>query len=480
MVDVIGQTDAVVQVADIVDGCEDIVFDDVFWHQIVASHADGFFQCFFIIAASVQNFAEYGETYFFQNAQFFAVEVYIVMDINHAVGDNFNFFIANFQESSVDTCALDLFCFCAGDDLAFVSHQFTGTGVDDRLRQNMANQTAADAQFFIVFVAANAGQIISSCIEEEHIDMALCAVNCWRFTRTEFTVNFQQTFFGVVGAVFFQSSQHLGIAAEEVQNLCIAGETQCTDKGSYRQFSVFVDTNVEHIVGIGFILQPCATVRNNSGRVQCFTCFVAAHCVVNARRTNQLRYDNTFCTINDEGTAIGHQWEIAHEDILFFYFAGFLIEEAGTYTQRCGVSSVALFAFFDAVLWFIFETIIDKVKHQIALIVGNRRNIFEYFLNSFFQEPFVRVFLNFDEVWHLQNFIDTRKAHSLNILPELYRFHIHHSVHPLHSLLLKASKFFRLFSVYHYRKFSQFADFFVLFFLKTIENSKSIWYNYSR
>ena len=59
----------------------------------------------------------------------------------------------------------------------------------------------------------------------------------------------------------------IGVVAEGVKKLLRRAKSQSTKKNGDRQFAVFVDSYIENIVGIGFIFEPCAAVRNDGGGV---------------------------------------------------------------------------------------------------------------------------------------------------------------------------------------------------------------------
>ena len=89
--------------------------------------------------------------------------------------------------------------------------------------------------------------------------------------------------------------------------------------------------------------------------------------------------------------------------------------------------------------------IVDKIQHEITRVIGNGRHIVEYFFQTFFQEPLIRIFLHLNEVGHFQNLVDPRKTHT-DIFPEFHRLDIYHllnhSILPIHSnnLLVKTTK----------------------------------------
>ena len=136
------------------------------------------------------------------------------------------------------------------------------------------------------------------------------------------------------------------IRRDLVRRHIVAHRNQCTQKRGDRDLTVFIDTDIIEIVGIRFIFQPSAAVRNDRRSEKLFTGFIVAVAVINARRTNQLRNNRTFRTVDDKRSAFGHQRKIAHKDFLLLDFAGFLVQQSRRHAKRRCIGNVALFAFF--------------------------------------------------------------------------------------------------------------------------------------
>ena len=68
---------------------------------------------------------------------------------------------------------------------------------------------------------------------------------------------------------------------------------------------------------------------------------------------------------------------------------------------------------------------IYKAEYKIIVVIRNGRNIPEHLFKSLVKKPLIRFFLNFNEVGHINNLFDFRKAHSL-VITELYRFNLDH------------------------------------------------------
>ncbi len=59
------------------------------------------------------------------------------------------------------------------------------------------------------------------------------------------------------------------------------------------------------------------------------------------------------------------------------------------------------------------KLVVDKIEHKVVLIVGDARDVLEYFLETFLQKPLVGSLLNLNEVRHIDYFINLAEAHAL-------------------------------------------------------------------
>ena len=76
--------------------------------------------------------------------------------------------------------------------------------------------------------------------------------------------------------------------AAELNKLLVCTLTEGTNKGSSRNLSVLIDTDIEDIVAVHFVFKPCAAVRNNLRGKELLTCLVIFKAKVNAGGTNEL------------------------------------------------------------------------------------------------------------------------------------------------------------------------------------------------
>ena len=111
-------------------------------------------------------------------------------------------------------------------------------------------------------------------------------------------VQFQKTFLIICRNVFSETCNNLWFLTKKINNFLICTNTKCADQNCDRHFTGTVNTNIEDIIRVCLIFQPCTTVRDNSTCKQFLTYLIMSDPVVNTRGTYKLADDNTFCTVN--------------------------------------------------------------------------------------------------------------------------------------------------------------------------------------
>ena len=381
------------------------------------------FELLFVVAARFENLGEHCVAHTFVDAALcLCIKGNVFCNIDHAVRDNLRLLVVlKGNPGGGHTGVVDVFGKRAGHNGARLCHHLAGRRVDDRA----GKLSAGEVQLLIVLITADSGEVVASRVEEQAVQMELCAFNRGRLARTELSVHLKEAFLHGVRGILIDGRKDALVFAEVFLDLFVGAETECADERGHRELSVFIDTHVEYVVHIVFVLQPCAAVRNDGGREKLFACFIVLHLIIDARRTNKLGNDNTFCAVDHKGAGRCHQREITHEDFRFLDLARFLVEKACSDAQGCRIGSIALFAFRYRVIGFFVELVVHEVQNQISVEIRNAGDVVKNFLQTFLQEPVVGIFLNLDQVRHIENFIDVREAHAC-VLAKLYRLNIHH------------------------------------------------------
>ena len=125
-------------------------------------------------------------------------------------------------------------------------------------------------------------------IKEEIVNMLLGGFKRYGLAGTKLFEDLHKSFFGVSRFVLFHCCFKLVILAEEAADIVVGAKTERTDKRCDVDFSVLIYTDIENVVGIGLIFEPCASVGVNRARVKLDTRFIVGHSVVDAGGTDKL------------------------------------------------------------------------------------------------------------------------------------------------------------------------------------------------
>ena len=128
------------------------------------------------------------------------------------------------------------------------------------------------------------------------------------------------------------------VLTEQIEDFLIRLPAECAHQNRRRHFAVPIDTDGDRPIGIRFQFDPRAAIRNHLTAVNVFAEAVLLARKIHARRTDELRDDDTLGAIDDEGPRRGHDGEIAHEKIrIFLDFSRFMIDETRTHAKRRAV-----------------------------------------------------------------------------------------------------------------------------------------------
>ena len=349
MVDIVGSTNAVSQAVQIVNRGENVVQGHCLADQLVLVFHNQLF-LLFRVGRLVQNSTHLLKADALIDAQLLRIEAEEVVGIDGAVGNYLYFTVINIQKYNAHAAFLNFPSQIRADFLAGSAQQLTGQRSNDVSCSLMAHDAAGNRQLFIHFVTAKTGQIVAARVEEQAFQVVGSALDCRGLARTQLAVCLQKALFLVLGRVFCNRRLYALVIAKKLTDARVIAKAHCTQQNRHRNFAVFINTHIEHVVGIRFILQPSAAVRVQCCGKELFTGFVIALAKVNAGAAHQLADNNTLGAVVDKGACVCHQGKISHENLLLLQVARLFVQQTSTHTQRRGIGGVALFALFDAVL----------------------------------------------------------------------------------------------------------------------------------
>ena len=129
-----------------------------------------------------------------------------------------------------------------------------------------------------------------------------------------------------------------------------------------------------------------------------------------ARRTHQLRHDDTLGAVDDEGALVGHHREVAHEHRLLFDLTGVRVHEPRPHENRRGIGHVLLFALLHRELGRWAQVFVVGIELELELQrlaeVLDRRDVVERLCDALLQEPLERITLNRNQIGQLEGLLE--------------------------------------------------------------------------
>ena len=143
-----------------------------------------------------------------------------------------------------------------------------------------------------------------------------------------------------------------------------------------------VEADADHVALVDLELQPRATARDQLGGVDVLVRgLVGGALEVDARRPDQLGDDDALGAVDDEGAAVGHEREVAHEDRLALDLTGVVVGELRRDVERSGVGEVLLLALIDGVLGVVEDRVLEGERHGLAEVL-DRGDLLEDLLQT--------------------------------------------------------------------------------------------------
>ena len=232
------------------------------------------------------------------------------------------------------------------------------------------------AKLTVQLVTADLGQVVAARGEVHVVQQSLGSLNRRGLTRAQLTVDVQQSLIAVLDGVLLEGCADGVVLTELSQNLGL-GPTQSLQQNSHRLLTLTVQTHANLVALINLQLEPCTAGRNHAGRVNVLIGgTVRSLLEVSTGGTHQLGNDHTLSTVNNEGTGLGHQGEVTHEQGLLLDLAGSEVHEFSLNVQRSRVGCVTVLALLNRVLGVSKLRLREGELHSL-LEVTNRGDFFK-------------------------------------------------------------------------------------------------------
>ena len=248
-------------------------------------------------------------------------------------------------------------------------------GDDVVVGQGARLEVDVEVQARVELVAADAREVVALGVEEELVEQVARVVDARRLARALLLEQLDQRAFLGLGdlGVGVDRVADVDRVVEEVEDLLVARVAHRAQQHRDRQLALAVDADEDLALLVDLELQPGAAGRHQVADEDLLLRVLGLH-QVGARGTDELRDDDALGAVDDEGAALGHPREVAHEDGLLADLAGLPVDEADRDGQRARVGEVLLTALVERRDGRV-ELELPELDGEVAGVVLDRRDV---------------------------------------------------------------------------------------------------------
>ena len=310
------------------------------------------------------------------------------------------------QHHGVDSGVLNLPGGLQVDEIALLHQDFAGLGIHDVLRRLLVVNAGGDGQLLIILIAAHAHQVIALGVEEQRVEQIGGALQAGGLPGLLPLVDLDQALFpGLRVVALLNGGVQARVVPHGFHDLRVRPQAQGPQDHGDGKLPGPVDPDPQHVVAVRLVFQPGAPVRDNLGGIERLAGLVQGHVEIDAGRADQLADDDALRAVNNEGSMLGHQGEVAHKNVGFLDFTGFTVFQAYKNLQRSRVGQIPLAAARHGILRLI-QAVVHKLQNEIPIIVSNGRNVAQDLAEIGIEKALIGVLLNLDQIRHLQHFVN--------------------------------------------------------------------------
>ncbi len=209
-----------------------------------------------------------------------------------------------------------------------------------------------------------------------------------------------------LGGVLLDGVAHVDRVVEQREQLFVAAVAHRAQQHGDRELALAVDADVDGALLVDLQLEPRSALRHEVGDQHLLLALglLGLH-DVGARGAHQLRHDDALGAVDDEGAAVGHHREIAHEDGLFADLAGLLVDEGDLHREGGGEGHVLVAALRDR-LGGLTELVLAELDEELLRVVLDRVDVGDGLAETVAEEPLPRLLLDVDEVREGQRLVE--------------------------------------------------------------------------
>ena len=265
----------------------------------------------------------------------------------------------------------------------------------------------------VQLVAADAREVVALGIEEQLVEQRARVLDARRLTRTLLLEELDERALlraRLLGVGLDGVADVVGVL-EEGEDLLVGGVAHRAQQHGDRELALAVDADVDLALLVDLELEPGPAGRHQVRDEDLLLAVLGLH-QVGARRAHELRHDDALGAVDDEGAALGHPREVAHEHRLLADLARLAVDEGHRDRQRARVGEVLLAALVDRSGGLV-EHELAELDGEVPRVVLDRRDVVDRLAQTAagrLGQPLERAALDVDEVGDVEGLVQTRET----------------------------------------------------------------------
>ena len=266
----------------------------------------------------------------------------------------------------------------------------------------------------VELVAADAREVVALGVEEQAAEHRRGAVERRRLAGALLPEELDQRLFLRAGGVLLDGVLDVYGLVEQLDELVVAAVPHGAQQHGDRELALAVDAHVHGALLVDLELEPGAALRHEVGDQHLLLALglLGLH-DVGPGRAHQLRDDHALGAVDDEGAALGHHGEVAHEHRLLADLAGLLVDEGDLHRKRRREGHVLVAALGDG-LGGLAELVLAELHEQLLGVILDGVDVGDGLAETVAEEPLPRFLLDVDEVGERQGLVELgeRRTHA--------------------------------------------------------------------
>ena len=201
------------------------------------------------------------------------------------------------------------------------------------VRQLVGRHVAVQAH--VELVTPDAREVVALGVEEQALEHGRGAVERRRLAGALLAEELDQRLVLRAGRVAVEGVADVDGVVEESEELVVGAVAHRAQQHRDGELALAVDADVDGALLVDLELEPGAALRHEVGDQHLLLALglLGLH-DVGAGGADELRDDDALGAVDDEGAAVGHHREVAHEDRLLADLAGLLVDEGDLHGER--------------------------------------------------------------------------------------------------------------------------------------------------